>query len=154
MHMLRHVLGDQKFFDALKQYRTRYAFSNASTGDFQQVCEGFYGGSLDWFFKQWIYAPGRPVYKVSSDISSADATGDYTVTIVVKQKQSQGIPGRENGHYIMPLDLTIHYADGTTETRVVFNDNRKQRFKLTASKRPVDVGFDESHWILKKLKSL
>ena len=154
LHMLRHVLGDQKFFDALKQYRTRHAFSNASTGDFQQVCEGFYGASLDWFFKQWIYAPGRPVYKVSSDISSADATGDYTVTIVVKQKQSQGIPGRENGNYIMPLDLTIHYADGATETRVVFNDSRKQRFTLTASKRPVDVGFDEAHWILKKLKSL
>ena len=153
LHMLRHVLGDQKFFDVLKQYRTRYAFSNASTGDFQQVCEGFYGASLEWFFKQWIYAPGRPVYKVSSDISPADATGDYTVTIVVKQKQSQGIPGRENGNYIMPLDLTIHYADGATETRVVFNDTRKQRFKLTASKRPVDVGFDESHWILKKLKS-
>ena len=153
LHMLRHVLGDQKFFDALKQYRTRYAFSNASTGDFQQVCEGFYGASLEWFFKQWIYAPGRPVYKVSSDISPADATGDHTVTIVVKQKQSQGIPGRENGNYIMPLDLTIHYADGTSETRV-FNDSRKQRFEFTVSKQPVDVGFDESHWILKKLKSL
>jgi aminopeptidase N len=152
LHMLRHVLGDQKFFDALKQYRTRYAFSNASTGDFQQVCEGFYGASLDWFFRQWIYATGRPVYKVSSDISSADATGNYTVTVVIKQKQSQEIPGRENGNYIMPLDLTIHHADGTSETRVVFNDSRKQRFKFTVSKQPVDVGFDESHWILKKLK--
>lgn len=154
LHMLRHVLGDQKFFDALKQYRTRYAFSNASTGDFQQVCEGFYGASLEWFFKQWIYAPGRPVYKCSSDISSADSTGNYAVTVVIKQKQLQEIPGRENGNYIMPLDLTIHYADGTTETRVVFNDSRKQQFKFTVSKQPVDVGFDESHWILKKLKSL
>jgi aminopeptidase N len=154
LHMLRHVLGDQKFFDALKQYRTRYAFSNASTGDFQQVCEGFYGASLEWFFRQWIYAPGRPVYKVSSDLSLADANGNYTVTVVIKQKQSQQIPGREDGNYIMPLDLTIYYMDGTSETRVVFNDSRKQRFTLTASKRPVDVGFDESHWILKKLKSL
>ena len=152
LHMLRHVIGDQKFFDALKQYRTRYAFSNASTGDFQQVCEDVYGASLDWFFKQWIYARGRPVYKVSSDISSADVNGHYTVTLVVKQKQSQEIPGRENGNYIMPLDVTIHYADGTTETRVVFNDSRKQRFTFTLSKPPVDVGLDESHWILKKVK--
>ena len=153
LHMLRHVLGDQKFFDALKQYRTRYAFSNASTEDFQQVCEGFYGASLDWFFKQWIYAPGRPVYKVSSDISAAaDSTGQYTVTVVVKQKQTQQIPGRENGTYIMPLDLTIHYADGTRETIVAFNDSRIQRFTFTTAKRPVDVGLDESHWILKKVK--
>lgn len=152
LHMLRHVLGDQKFFDALKQYGTRYAFSNASTADFQQVCEAFYGASLDWFFKQWIYAPGRPVYKVSPDISSADANGNHTVTLVVKQKQSHQIPGRENANYIMPIDITIHYADGTSETRVEFNETRKQRFTFTVSKQPVSVVLDESHWILKKVK--
>ncbi len=152
LHMLRHVLGDQKFFGALKEYRARYAFSNASTEDFQQVCEGFYGASLDWFFKQWIYAPGRPIYKVSSDISAAGSTGQYTVTAVVKQKQSQQIPGRENGNYIMPLDFTFHYADGTRETIVAFNDTTKQRFTFTVPKRPVDVVLDEFHWILKKAK--
>lgn len=152
LHMLRHVLGDQKFFDALKAYRARYAFSNASTADFQQVCEGFYGASLDWFFTQWIYAAGRPVYKMSSDISGADAAGNYTVSLLIKQRQTQEIPGRENGNYIMPLDLTIHYADGTSETRMVLNDSRKQRFTFTVSKQPVDVGLDESHWILKKVK--
>lgn len=152
LHMLRHVLGDQKFFDALKQYRARYAFSNASTEDFQQVCEGFYGASLDWFFKQWIYAPGRPIYKVSSEISAAGSTGQYTVTVVVKQKQSQQIPGRGNGTYVMPLDLTIHYSDGSSETIVAFNDSTKQRFTFTVQKQPVDVGLDESHWILKRAK--
>jgi len=74
------------------------------------------------------------------------------VTLVVKQKQSQEIPGRETGNYIMPLDVTIHSSDGTSETRVVFNDSRKQRFTFTVSKQPVDVGLDESHWILKKVK--
>ena len=152
LHMLRHVIGDQKFFDALKQYRTRYAFSSASTRDFQQVCEEFYGASLDWFFQQWIYAPARPVYKASADISPADQSGNYTVTLVIKQKQSHEIPGRAESVYIMPLDVTLHYGDGTSETRSVWNDARKQRFILLASKRPVDVGVDEDHWVLKKLK--
>jgi aminopeptidase N len=154
LHMLRHVMGDQKFFDALKQYRTQYAFSNASTKDFRQVCEGFYGASLDWFFKQWIYAPARPVYKASADISSADQSGNYTVTLVIKQKQSHEIPGRDVSVYIMPLDVTIHYADGTSEIRSVWNDARKQRFTFTVSKRPVDAGLDEGHWVLKKLKGV
>jgi aminopeptidase N len=152
LHMLRHVLGDQKFFDALKQYRIHYAFSNASTADFQQVCEEFYGASLEWFFKQWIYAPGRPVYKLSSDISAADASGNFTATLVIKQKQSQVIPGREVQAYIMPLDATIHYADGTEETRVVWNDARKQTFRFTVPKRPTDVVVDEGRWVLKKIK--
>jgi len=152
LHMLRHVMGDQKFFDALKQYRVRYAFSNASTRDFQQVFEAFYGSSLDWFFQQWIYAPGRPIYKASTDTSSADQAGNYTVTIVIKQKQSHGIPGRGQSVYIMPLDVTLHYSDGTEEIRSIWNDARKQKFTLAASKRPVEVGIDEGHWVLKKLK--
>ncbi|MEK6407246.1 MAG: M1 family metallopeptidase [Acidobacteriota bacterium] len=152
LHMLRHVLGDQKFFDALKQYRERFAFSNASTLDFQRVCEEYYGASLDWFFQQWIYAPGRPVYKVTSDIGSADQSGNYKVTVVIKQKQSHEIPGRADGVYIMPLDVTIHYVDGTRETRTVWDDARKRKFAFTVAKQPVDVGVDEDHWVLRKLK--
>jgi len=151
LHMLRHVMGDQKFFDALKQYAIRYSFSNASTRDFQQVCEEYYGSSLDWFFTQWIYAPGRPIYKVSADIGSG-ANGDYNITLVVKQRQTQEIPGRGSATYVMPLDLTIHYVDGSSETRVVHNDRQKQTFTFTVSKRPIGVGLDESHWILKKVK--
>lgn len=152
LHMLRHVLGDQRFFDALKQYRERFAFSNASTLDFQQVCEEYYGASLDWFFRQWIYAPGRPVYKVSSEIGSADQSGNYNVTVVIKQKQSHGIPGRADAVYIMPLDVTIHYVDGTSETRTVWDDARKRKFAFTVSQQPVAVGVDEGHWVLRKLK--
>src|SRR6185369_2925374 len=117
-----------------------------------QVCESFYGDSLDWFFKQWVYASGRPVYKVSTDISANGAAGGFDVSLVIKQKQQQAIPDRPNGNYIMPIDITIHYADGTSETRVVLNDTRKQRFDLNVSKRPVSVGFDEAIWILKKVK--
>jgi aminopeptidase N len=152
LHMLRHVLGDQRFFDALKQYRARYAFSNASTKDFQQVCETQYGASLDWFFKQWIYAPGRPVYKLSSDMGGIDASGKYTVTLMIKQKQTHEIPGRAESLYIMPLDVTIHYADGTSDTRAVLNDARKQKFIFTVSKAPITVGVDEGHWVLRKVK--
>lgn len=152
LHMLRHVMGDQKFFAAMKQYRTVYAFSNATTADFRRVCEDFYGDSLDWFFNQWVYAGGRPVYKVSTDISANGTSGGFDVSLVIKQKQQQAIPDRPNGNYIMPIDITIHYGDGTSETRVIFNDTRKQRFDFNVSKRPVSVGFDEAIWILKKAK--
>jgi aminopeptidase N len=152
LHMLRHLLGDQPFFDALKEYASRYGFGNASTLDFQTVCEAHYGDKLDWFFQQWMSAPGRPFYKASSDISTRDASGNYTVTLTIKQKQSHEIPGRAQSVYIMPLDVTIHYADGSAETRVIRNDARKQSFSFTVSKRPVDVGLDEGHWVLKKLK--
>ena len=152
LHMLRHVVGDAAFFDALKDYRGRHGFGNASTRDLQQVFEEHYGSTLEWFFQQWIYATGRPSYKVSTDIEAPDQSGNYTVSFVIKQKQSQSIPGRSQSVYIMPLDLTIHYVDGSSETRQVWNDARKQTFRFTLSKRPINVSLDEGHWILKKLK--
>ena len=82
--MLRHVMGDQNFFDALRHYRTRYAFSNASTADFQRECEGFYGASLDWFFKQWIFDTRIPKYTFSYK-SEQTADGKYKVTCKVEQ---------------------------------------------------------------------
>jgi aminopeptidase N len=145
-------MGEEKFFNALKQYAIRYAFSNASTRDFQQVCEEFYGSSLDWFFKQWIYTPFRPVYKVVTDISPVQNNFTYDITVVVKQRQTQEIPGRGSATYIMPLDLTIHYSDGTSDTRVVLNDSQKQRYTFTVAKHPVSVVLDESHWVLRKTK--
>ena len=151
LHMLRGVIGDQKFFEALRRYAARYAFSNASTADFRQVCEEVFGAPLDWFFQQWIFARGRPVYKVSTEISALQ-NGAHAVSVMLKQKQSLPIPGREAGNYIMPLEITIHYADGTSETRVVFNDKRKQRFDFTVSKQPASIGLDESNWVLKKVK--
>ena len=152
LHMLRHILGDQAFFDALKDYRQRYAFGNASTRDLQQVFEEHYGSTLDWFFQQWIYATSRPLYKVSTDIAPSDTSAGYVVTLTIKQKQSQEIPGRAQSVYIMPLDVTILFEDGSSQTQAVRNDSRKQKFSFAVSKRPVDAVIDKGNWVLKKVK--
>ncbi|HXG65243.1 MAG TPA: M1 family aminopeptidase, partial [Blastocatellia bacterium] len=155
LHMLRHIMGDEAFFAALKEYARNHAYANASTEDFRQVCESHYGEPLDWFFQQWVYAPGRPIYKVSSRITPGNSAGEYDIRLTIKQKQTHAIPGRAqelSQVYIMPLDVTIHYADGGSETRVVRNDARNQTFTFTVAKQPVRVAVDENNWVLKKLK--
>ncbi len=152
LHMLRHIMTDERFFAALRDYAAQYAFSNTETTDFQRVCEAHYGRELDWFFQQWIYAPGRPFYKVSNEIGNRTTQGNYTISLSIKQKQSHAIPGRESSVYIMPLDVMIYYADGSKETRSIFNDKRKQNFTLTTTKQPTRVVIDEDNWVLKKMK--
>ena len=152
LHMLRHLVGDEKFFRALKDYRARHEFGNGSTGELREAFERQYGQSLDWFFQQWVYAPGRPLYKVSTELTGPDGSGAHTVKVTLKQKQSISIPGRPQSVFITPLDLTVHFDDGTTETRVVMNDSRKQKVSFAVSKRPTSVGVDEGHWVLKKVK--
>lgn len=154
LHMLRHLLGDEKFFQMLRQYADKHGFANASTRDFQNACEAAYGAPLDWFFQQWIYAQGRPVYKVGSEITALGG-GNFNIFFSIKQTQAHTIPGRTGDAalvYTMPLDVVIHYADGTSETRVIQNNQRKQKYNLTVSKTPTGIVLDENNWVLKKLK--
>jgi aminopeptidase N len=152
LHMLRHVLGDEKFFAALRLYGQRHGFGNASTLDFQQVCEELFGGPLDWFFRQWVYSRGRPVYKASMKTEGPDLFNNYTVTLTIKQKQSHNVADREKSFYIMPIDVTI-YGEGVKKKVVVFNDARKQSFTINVPFSPRRAAIDEDNWILKKVKS-
>jgi aminopeptidase N len=154
LHMLRHLLGEEKFFNMLRQYAGAHGFANASTRDFQNHCEAAYGAPLDWFFQQWIYAQGRPVYKTASEITALGG-GNFNIFLSIKQTQAHIIPGRQGDAalvYTMPLDVVIHYADGTSEIRVIQNNLRKQKYNLTVSKTPTGIVLDENNWVLKKLK--
>jgi len=47
LHMLRRETGDSLFFKILKNYYETYKYKNASTKDFQQVCEQISGKDFD-----------------------------------------------------------------------------------------------------------
>jgi hypothetical protein len=85
-------------------------------------------------------------------LTNGDGTGVHNLRVTLKQKQDISIPGRQASVFIMPLDVTVRFDDGTSETRVIFNDERKQKFNLTFSKRPSSVFLDQDNWVLKKVK--
>jgi aminopeptidase N len=154
LHMLRRLLGEERFFTMLRQYATAHAFGNASTRDFQKACEAAYGAPLDWFFEQWVYTQGRPVYKLASEITPLGG-GNFNIFLSLKQTQTHLIPGRTGDAalvYRMPLDVVIHYTDGSSEIRVIQNEQRKQKYNLTVSKAPASIALDGNNWVLKKLK--
>lgn len=145
LHMLKSVLGQAPFFRALRNYRTAHAYSNASTADLQAACEAVYGKSMAWFFDQWVYTPYRPIYQ-----TSFHQNGSF-VNITVTQRQGHSIAHRSSraNVYIMPVELTLHFADGTSTAQTVWNDQREQTFTLPASKTVTSIGFDEAHRILR-----
>lgn len=148
LHMLKSVMGNGPFFRALRNYRAAHAYSNASTADLQSACEGVYGKPLDWFFDQWVYTPLRPIYRMS--FNQTGATANVTIT----QEQSHRIARRTSAAnvYIMPVRLTVHFADGTSQTVTVLNDQRTQTFAIPVSKQVSSVGFDEDNRILKVVR--
>lgn len=153
LHMLRGLMGDEQFFAALKHYAQRFAYANANTSDFAAVCAEHYGSSLEWFFQQWVYAPYRPVYTIAYQ-TAPRGDGIYNLRVQVNQIQSHSIPGRAPGQdkvYLMPVDLTIHFGDGSSQTERVWNNLRNQEFIFPVGQIPISVGFDENNWILKEI---
>ncbi len=150
-HMLRYIMGDVSFINALKAFGAAHAYGNATTDDLKSVLETYYGSSLTDFFNQWIYTPYRPTYEVTYENSSRE--GGYEVDVNLRQTQGHsvldiaGTPLRN--YYIMPVEFTVHYTDDTTETFSVNNIQRDQSFQLLTAKQPEYTVFDEDVQILK-----
>jgi aminopeptidase N len=60
LHMLRHQIGDEAFFQLLPTYHRRFQDSVASSADLQKVAEEVSGQDLEGFFEQWVYGRGVP----------------------------------------------------------------------------------------------
>jgi len=84
LHMLRHKVGDEMFFEILKEYASNdsLAYNAASTADFQKVCEDISGMDFEQFFQQWIYGEYYPKYGVSWEVSQSDE-----LVITIEQTQ-------------------------------------------------------------------
>ncbi|MEN8157270.1 MAG: M1 family aminopeptidase [Bacteroidota bacterium] len=63
VQMLRFEMQDDElFWQTLRNYLQKFSDSTATTEDFKQVVNESTGDNYDWFFKQWIYGQGYPIY--------------------------------------------------------------------------------------------
>ncbi len=144
LHMLRHVLGDSVFFSSLRAYANQPSlqYSTATTKDLQTACETTSGKNLDYFFQEWIYGEGYPIYQYSWDWKSS---GDSSaVTINLKQPSGRLNPP----FFIMPIDVRI-LAPGRDTTVSIFNNAQSQSFAINFPERPTSVLLDPDGWTLK-----
>ena len=67
--------------------------------------EATHGGSLDWFFTEWVYGANSPEYEFG--YTSADlGTGTFRNYVRIRQVQPDA------GTFTMPVDLTLRTAAG------------------------------------------
>jgi len=140
LHMLRHVMGDSLFFAAMNEFKNAHAYDNAYTPDFQAACELVWGSDLSWFFDEWIYSGGHPVFDWGWTWEEV-APGSYRVDIAVRQVQSVGPT------YTMPLDFRIQTSGGDTLVADWVNAPANG-FSLLVDDAPVAVVLDPDDWLL------
>ncbi len=141
LHMLRHVLGDATFFTAMRTYRETRPYGNATTEDFEQVCETVSGRDLHQYFQQWVYGELYPNYRFVW--SSTPAGGGYDLRLQIQQTQSWQL-------FTMPVDVRIHTAAGDT-TLVLPDSLALQVWNLHVPNNPQSVTLDPDEWILRKI---
>lgn len=142
LHMLRSVLGDKNFFRTLKYFLHTYAFEPVDTHDFMKAVLMVTGRNLDWFFDEWLFKPGHPVFDIHSEWNAASKT----VLIKIRQVQdiSKGVPV-----FQMPVRLGITTSQGR-KTHEVMLRKKDETFSFPAPQKPLLVRFDEGNVLLKE----
>jgi len=97
------VLGPEVFDTAFREYTRRWAFKHPQPADFFRTIEEVSGRDLSWFWRGFFYTTSALDQSVESVKSAAD--GSALVTL------------RSLGAAVMPVELELGFADGTTETR-------------------------------------
>ncbi len=139
LHMLRHVMGDADFYQALSNYFEEYKYSNAVTDDFRDHVEAVTGDDIDWFFDTWLHEWGYPVYDIQYSWVAAGA--DWDVTVDLQQIQTIGPV------FTMPLEFLIYGASEDTLV-VMWNDLAVQSEVFTVPFQPTLVEFDPGNYVL------
>ena len=137
LHMLRGVVGDEDFWEGVRNYYARHRDANALTVDFQRVMEHAAGVDLDWFFKQWLYQPGYPVYAWSWTYDGE--AGRLRVKIDQVQAEEP---------FQMPLELGIALGEDETRIERVLVGARHSEFGIELEGEPSSVELDPNGWVL------
>jgi aminopeptidase N len=144
LHMLRKHLGDALFSKSLKHYLTANAHQPVSTEELRIAVEEASGQSMDWFFDQWLYRMGHPIFEVTQSYAS----GKLTLNVKQTQKldMTNAYPQTEffQGYVDIEVDDKMH--------RVWVEPKAENVFTLDASTKPMLVNFDYEGTWLKEIK--
>ncbi len=91
LHMLRWVLGEDKYNKTMREFAAEYAGKSATTDDFRAVAEKNYGEQLTWFFSQWLDSTGAPEFK--EKYTTYRLGGNFAKESKAQQERAPGIPG-------------------------------------------------------------
>jgi len=139
LHMLRWVIGDQKFDQTMRDFASQYAGKAVTADDFRNLAEKTYGDKLTWFFSQWLDSTGAPEFK-----------SKYTIYRLGNNKgfRSVGQITQDLDLFRMPVELKID-TDGKTEEKRIDVVGTDSAFTVDTFGRPRRITLDPNNDLLK-----
>lgn len=104
LHMLRTDIGDEAFFQGIRDYQKQYRNGTATTENLRVAFEKASGASLVPFFDQWLHRPGYPEIEVRWGVNAAKKTVVFNIH-----------QGGKSGLFAVPLVVELRDAEGKSE---------------------------------------
>lgn len=147
IHMLRNMLLDLKtmkedrFIGMMHDFYARYLGKEATTADFQRVVEKHIGGTMDWFFKEWIMDTKIPSYRVATR-HTVTPEGKYLVTCRVRQDNV----ARD---FAMPVVVLVKFSgDRYVRLRIMVTGDREEYQLPLLPLEPEEIIFNDLSSVL------
>jgi tetratricopeptide (TPR) repeat protein len=139
LHMLRWVVGDQKFDQTMRTFAAQYAGKPATMDNFREIAEQNYGDKLTWFFSQWLDSTGAPEFKSKYTVYRMGNNKGFRVVGEISQDLDL---------FRMPVLLKID-TDGKTEEKRIEVVGTNSPFSVETYGRPRRISIDPDDRVLK-----
>ncbi|MBI5188328.1 MAG: ChaN family lipoprotein [Nitrospirae bacterium] len=141
-HMLKNLVGEERFYGSLKTLIADKKFQKASWDDIQRAFEKTSGQDLNWFFRQWVDEKGIPVLEIKNQkVKGKGVQSAITFDIV-----QRGRP------FILDVPVTIK-TDTDIIKKVLKVNKEKEGFEIPSPGEPYEIIIDEDYDILRSLSS-
>jgi aminopeptidase N len=138
LHMLRWVIGEDKYLKVMRDFTTKFAGKPASTDDFRALVEHVYGDKLTWFFSQWMDSTSAPEFKTKYTVYRLGTNKGFRVVGAITQDLDL---------FRMPVDLRID-TDGKTEEKRIEVVGTDSPFTVETFGRPRRIVVDPDNRVL------
>lgn len=139
-HMLKILLGEEKFYEGLRYVIKNRGFKVTSWDNFREAFEKVSGKDLRPFFRQWVENSGAPVIRLG-EVTLSQKEDSYIINISIHQK------GRT---YEIYLPVLVETEGGSTLTYHWIKDPISV-IELHSPSRPKAVTVDPYYDVFRRL---
>ncbi|MGB9592266.1 MAG: M1 family aminopeptidase, partial [Candidatus Kryptoniota bacterium] len=139
LKMLKDIVGDSTFFEILREYRRQFAYRNVITYDFVAVVNKVTQTDMSWFFDQWIFQPGYPIYSLYPM-----RIGDSLLLTVTQTQTNAPI-------FKMPVEIGV-YSNNNMSTFQFWDSLRVQVFTILSKGGADSIIIDPNSKLLAKYR--
>lgn len=140
-HTLRGYLGDELFFNCMKNYLNQYKFQASNSNKLRDYLSQCSGIDLSHFFNDWVFNPGWATFSIDS--FAVLSTSPYQVQVFIRQKLNS------SDHYFtqVPLEITVVNNQWQREVHQVMMSGPCGTFIINPSIEPKLLILDEANKI-------